>query len=153
VLRSGSLLRLIAFAALTLGACARGAGPAIEATFPPSSDGLVDAMVVSLVDQTGLVTATTVAAGAGATGDGGPRVVAEPGDPNALRLEWLGSDCDGRTSIVLVESGDDYLATIHVDPTPAGGFGCGQIDLPRALTVHLREPIAPERITITQQFP
>jgi hypothetical protein len=149
------VLRLVALVALTLGGCAGGFGaPAIEATFPPSSDGLVDAMVVSLVDQTGLVTGTTPAVG-GVTGDGGPKVVAEPGDANALRIEWLGNDCDGRTSIVFVASGDadGYLATIHVDPTPAGGFGCQQIDLPRALTVRLRQPIAPDRVTITQQFP
>ena len=146
----------MAFVVFTVAACARGNGPhAIEATFPPSSDGLVDAMVVSLVDQTGLVTGTTVAAAGGATVDGEPRIVAEPGDANALRIEWLGNDCDGRTSIVLVASGDGhtYVATIHVDPTPAGGFGCGQIDVPRALTVRLREPIAPERVTISQQYP
>ena len=150
MLRSPALLRLAAFVSLVLGGCTGSFGqPAFAATFPPSSDGVVDAMSISLVDQTGLVTGITPAVAAGA----GTRAIAEPGDAGAIRIEWLGNDCDGRTTMVLIVSGDGYLATIHVDPTPAGGFGCHAIDLPRAVTVRLREPIAPDRVTVTHQYP
>jgi hypothetical protein len=153
VLPPGLLLSRIARAtllAILIGACAGGVGtPAFAATFPPSSDGLVDAMPVSFIDQTGLVASISVAT---STTDG-PKVSAESGDANALRIEWLGTACDGQISLVLNPAGADYEVAIHIDPTPAGGFGCQDIELPRGLTVHLRQPVAPERVTINEVFP
>lgn len=111
-------------------------------------------MVVSVIDQTGLVRAVSISAST----TGQVRVLSDPSALNGVRLEWVGTDCDGQTTLVLGVSGGTaprptYEVALHVDPTVAGGFGCNSIDLPRAIVVSLTEPVEPERITIKPRFP
>lgn len=136
--------------AFLVAGCAATAGPGtFNATFPPDPAAEVDATAVSLIDQTGLVTAMSPATET--TGAGGVRSV--PGDPNALLIEWPGNTCDGRISTVLAGAGGAYTLTVHVKPSLAGGFGCTALSIARSVTVHLREPIAPDRVTIEQVYP
>lgn len=136
--------------ALLLAGCASTAGPGtFLATFPPDPAAGVAATAVSLIDQTGLVTAMTPAGDT--TSARGARSV--PGDPNALLIEWQGDTCDGRISTVLTVAGDGYLLTVHAKPSLAGGLACTALTIARAMTVHLREPIAPDRVTIQQVYP
>ena len=136
--------------AFLIAGCASTAGPGtFLATFPPDPAADVAATAVSLIDQTGLVTAMSPAMAT--TGVGGARAV--PGDPNALLMEWPGDTCDGRISTVLTVAGGGYLLTVHAKPSLAGGLACTALTIARAMTVHLREPIAPDRVTIQQVYP
>lgn len=104
---------------------------------------------MSFIDQTGLVTGMSPAA-AGA--DGAP-VTAEPGDPNALHVEWPGLRCDGRISLVMADTGAGYAVTVHVSPSIGSGFGCPTEQLLRAVTIRLRQPLDPALVTVESTFP
>jgi hypothetical protein len=136
--------------AMVVGACgALGGQAAFNATFPPLTNPAIGATPVSLVDQTGLVTGMDIVPAPVSS----PGVTAEAGDANALRATWLGTDCDGRITLVLGETGAGYGLTVHVNPGVAGGLGCKAIEVVRAVAIRFRSPLDPARITISQQYP
>jgi hypothetical protein len=136
--------------AIIFAACTATGGPTtFTATFPADAAAEADPIPFSLIDQTGLVTGMALAP----PGTGESHVTLEPGVPLALRIDWAGSNCDGRISAVMSVSGDGYKVTVHVNPSVAGGFGCTAAPVLRAITIHVRKPIDPGTFTIAQIYP
>jgi hypothetical protein len=136
--------------AILLAGCTSTGGPTTwTATFPADATAEADPIPISLIDQTGLVTGMALAP----AGTGESHVTLDPTDPLALRMDWAGSNCDGRISAVMSASGDGYTVTIHVNPSVAGGFGCTAVPVLRAIAIHVRKPIDPGTFTIVQVYP
>jgi hypothetical protein len=151
---SWSFASLLALA-LAIAACSGGRGggpPTFSGTFPAQPDIELGEMPVSLVDQTGFVTGLEVAAPT-AGGSGTTGVSAVPGTADAVRVDWLGDGCDGHVTLVLIDAGNTYEVGIHIDPTPAGGLVCPAVEVARAVTIKLREPIEPQRFSVSRKYP
>lgn len=101
---------------------------------------------VALHDQTGLV------AGIGAAQfdpidfrDAG--VLADPTDPTAFILTWLGGMCDNDAALVFRSTGTGYDLQVAVHGKP--GLGCPAAGILRALRIETSEPIPVGEITIS----
>ena len=149
-MRLSTVLLVLALVASVAG-CSRNGPSTFTAEFPAQPDLGVDAVPISLIDQTGLVT-TVRTAPPGDVRDG-PRVEAEPNIANGLRVSWLGEGCDNRLSLVFGPSARGYELAIHVDPNAAGGFGCVDVTIARGLSITLSEPVDPASVTVSRPFP
>jgi len=130
-------------------ACSGSGPPTFTTTFPaPTGDEGLEAMPVSLVDQTGLVTG--IAPASGPVEHQGVRQA--PGVANAVRVEWLGGPCDDRATLVFGDIGSGYEVAVHNDhpivpvTCPAGTIG-------RALTITFNGPIDPTQVSVNERFP
>jgi hypothetical protein len=149
-MRIRTLLLVGAVVAVLVG-CSRGAHPNLTTEFPAQPELHVDAMAVTLIDQTGLVTGIRTATPADVRD--GPVVETEPAIENGLRISWPGNGCDRRLTLVFGEGAGGYDLAIHIDPTPAGGLGCVQVTLERGISITLSGPIDPASVTVSTPFP
>ena len=146
--------RVSLLAALALVACVAsagcGGGPIATpflANYPAATAG-GDAVPISLIDQTGLVTGLAVANEAAAEG-----VSAVPGQPNALRASWAGGVCDDRVTLVLNKLGAGYELAIHNHPRFTAGIECDASAVTRAVDITFTQPIDPAALSLKILFP
>jgi len=134
---------------VALSACASGGGAPFTASYPAATaDG--NPVPISLVDQTGLVTAMVAAPDAAA----GAAVEAVPGSANALRVSWQGGACDDRSTLVLnAMGGGRYELAIHNHPPITAGFDCDASTVARVIEITLSQPLAPEQLSLSLQYP
>ena len=135
------------FAALS--ACGPGGRLPLTVSYPAATeDG--DPVTISLVDQTGLVTAMTAVPDA-ATGSA---VEAVPGNTNALRVSWQGGPCDDRSTLVLNDiGGGSYELAIHNHPPITAGFSCEASTVARVIEITFKQALAPEQLSLNIQYP
>lgn len=132
-----------------LSACASGGGVPFTASYPAATAG-GDPVTISLVDQTGLVTAMTAAPDAAA----GSAVEAVPGNTNALRVSWQGGPCDDRSTLVLnAIGGGSYELAIHNHPPITAGFNCDASTVARVIEITFKQPVTPEQLSMNIQYP
>ena len=130
-----------------------GCGPGPVATplalsYPAATAG-ADPMPISLVDQTGLVTA--IAAAPAEAADQG--VAAAPGLMNALRIGWQGGPCDDRVTLVLNDIGPTYQLAIHNHPPITAGMSCGDSSVSRVVDITFNRHLDPQELTLNVQYP
>jgi hypothetical protein len=140
----------IALCSVLLAACAKGGPGEFEAAFPAQAELQLDSMPVTLVDQTGLVTAFAVRP---AEPSESPRVERDRLDTHALRVSWIGEGCDHRLTLVLTAVDADFDLAIHVDPNASGGLACPEITVPRVVAITFGESMDPGSLTVRQLFP
>lgn len=136
--------------AAALLACRGGTGPpTFETTFPARPGGTqVNALPVSLVDQTGLVTGIVWATGGGGEGT----VSGLPGTPNAMRVKWTSGACDDRATLVFIPVGGGYSIAVHNRQSMAV-ITCEAAAVPRALDISLTNGIDLGSVTVTVEYP
>jgi len=146
--------RVSLLAAVALVACVAfagcGGGPVatpFSVAYPAATAG-ADAVPISLIDQTGLVTGMAVAEEAAAEG-----VSAVPGKPNLLRASWAGGVCDDRATLVLNKLGTGYELAIHDHPRFTAGIECDASAVTRAIDITFAQPIDPTALSLNIQFP
>ena len=146
--------RLVHLATAAVVACIATAGcggDAVASPFSvqyPAATAGGDAVPVTLIDQTGLVTAMTVASEAAAEG-----VSSVPGQPGVLRASWAGGACDDRATLVLNKVGPGYELAIHNHPRITAGFECDDGAIARAVDITFRQPLEPGDLTLNIEFP
>ena len=148
-MRRVSLLAALALVACVVSAGC-GGGPVATpflVTYPAATAG-ADAVPISLIDQTGLVTGMVVAAETAADG-----VSAVPGRPNVLRASWAGGACDDRATLVLNKLGAGYELAIHNHPRFTAGIECDASAVTRAVDIAFTQPIDPAALTLNVEFP
>jgi hypothetical protein len=141
-------------AALALVACLASAGcvggpvPTPFSVAYPAATAGADAVPISLIDQTGLITGFAVAGEPAAEG-----VSAVPGRPNVLRASWAGGACDDRATLVLNRLGAGYELAIHNHPRFTAGIECDASAVTRAVDITFAQPIDPTALSLSIQFP
>ena len=137
-------------ACLVLAACGSGVAvpTPLTAEYPPAASD-VKALPISLIDQTGLVTALAVAPDA-APGEG---VEAVPGSETSLRVHWDGDPCDDHVTMVLVDIGATYQLTIHDHPQFAAGLTCPDVVAHRIVDIAFSRHLDPIDLSLSIQFP
>jgi hypothetical protein len=146
--------RVSLLAAVALVACVAfagcGGGPVatpFSVAYPAATTG-ADAVPISLIDQTGLVTGMAVAEEAAAEG-----VSAVPGKANVLRASWAGGVCDDRATLVLNKLGTGYELAIHNHPRFTAGIECDASAVLRAVDITFAQPINPAALSLNIEFP
>jgi len=146
--------RLVLFGTVALIAClaTAGCGGGPVATpfiieYPAATAG-ADAVPISLIDQTGLVTGMSQGSGAAAEG-----VSAVAGEPNVLRVAWPGGACDDRATLVLNKLGAGYELAIHNHPRFTAGIECDASAVTRAVDITFMQPLDPAALTLNIVFP
>ena len=148
-MRRVSLLAAVALVAcVAFAACGGGPVPTPFSIAYPAATADGDAVAISLIDQTGLVTGLTVADEAAAEG-----VSAVPGRPNALRASWAGGVCDDRVTLVLNKLGAGYELAIHNHPRFTAGIECDASAVTRAVDITFTQPIDPAALSLKILFP
>ena len=117
-------------------------------SYPAATAG-ADPLPISLVDQTGLVTAMTEAAAVSM----GPGVEAVPGQANALRVSWPGGPCDDRVTLVLNDIGGRYELAIHNHPPITAGFSCDESKVARVVDITFTRQLDPTQLTLNFEYP
>ena len=138
----------LAVALVSLAACGPGAVPTPFALNYPAATADADPLPISLVDQTGLVSAM-VAAGVATS----PGVEAVPGDANALRVSWQGGPCDDRVTLVLNDIGGRYELAIHNHPPITAGIVCDESKVSRVVDIAFNRHLDPAELTLNVQYP
>jgi hypothetical protein len=126
---------------LTLAACLPPAGRLFNTTLihkSPANPGGDYPLPVTLGDQTDLVVGIEPT-DADESGGLAPLVKADPTDPNALIVSWLGGLCDNDAAVSFQPSGSGY--TLHLDVHEKLGLGCPAAGLLRGLRIITSEPI------------
>jgi hypothetical protein len=139
---------LALLACLAVAGCAGEAVPSPFAVEYPAATAGGEHVPVSLIDQTGIVTAMSVAPEAAAEG-----VRGVPGQPNVLRVSWPGGLCDDRATLVMNRIGARYELAIHNHPRFTAGIECDDSAVTRAVDIALRQPLDPAALTLNIQFP
>jgi hypothetical protein len=134
-------------ACLSVAGCSGEALPSPFAIEYPAATAGGDPLPVSLIDQTGLVTAMAVAAEAPPEG-----VSTVPGQPNVIRVGWPGGICDDRATLVLNPIGARYQLTIHNHPRFTAGIECGDGVVTRGVDITFSQPL-PGALTLNIVFP
>ena len=148
-MRRVSLLAAVAlFACVAAAACGGGPIATPFAIIYPAATADGDAVPISLIDQTGLVTGMTQAATAAAEG-----VSAVPGEPNVLRASWPGGACDDRATLVLNKLGAGYELAIHNHPRFTAGIECDASAVTRAVDITFSQPLDPAALSLNIVFP
>jgi len=147
-------VRVVALFSLifALGALAGCAGPGatpFTLSYPAATEG-VDPVPISLVDQTGLVTAMTFAAADLVS----PGVEAVPGQADALRVSWQGGPCDDRSTLVLNDiGGGSYELAIHNHPPITAGITCDEKTATRTVDIAFSRHLDPGQLTLNVTYP
>ena len=142
---------LLAVALVSVAGCGSGAGAIptpITLSYPAATAG-ADPIPISLVDQTGLVSAMTAAAG----GAMSPGVEADPGQANALRVTWQGGPCDDRVTLVLNDIGGRYELAIHNHPPITAGITCDDSTVLRVVDITFNRQLDPAELTLSIEYP
>lgn len=132
---------------LAITACARTDGEmTLQDRFPAQPQLSVAALPVTLIDQTGTVSAFRVAEGE--SGD----MLARPvqGEPRSARIGWTGGACESRVRLVVNRLGGGRLeVAIHTDLSLIAP-GCEDVGIPRAVVITFRDPIDPGSISVVK---
>ena len=139
----------LAVAMVSLAGCVSGAVATPLALSYPAATAGADPLPISLVDQTGLVTAIA-AAPPGAAGHG---VDVAPGLTNALRISWQGGPCDDRVTLVLNDIGPTYELAIHNHPPITAGMSCGDSTVSRVIDITFNRHLDPLELTLNVEYP
>lgn len=117
-------------------------GRTFRATFPEFEGGItIAALPVTLHDLTGRVTRIESAAPVNQFITAEGRFEPVEGQPNAMRLEWLGGACESRVRAVLHGVGELVSLAMQSSRSLGGMLGCVALGVPRSLIVHFDEPI------------
>ena len=132
--------------AVLVASCGPPAGTLFRATLA-DQDGSYS-MPVTLGDTTGLAVSIEATIDAEWRGDD-PMVTADPRNPNALILSWVGGACEQETVVGFWPVEDRY--GMYVAPRGGPGLfgGCPAIGLLRAVRITLSKNVAPELITFS----
>lgn len=104
----------------------------------------IEALPVTLVDLTGMVTAIAPNDWAVRFDDAGTDVLQLAGAPASIRIYWLGGACSAEARIGLASDGaDGYVVSIDEQATLGGLIGCAGLGVPRRLTIEFDRPVAP----------
>jgi hypothetical protein len=146
--RFALILPLLLTLAALEGCAGSGATP-FTLSYPAATAG-ADPVPISLVDQTGLVTAMTFA-----TADlASPGVEAAPGQPDVLRVSWQGGPCDDRSTLVLNDvGGGRYELAIHNHPPITAGMTCDATTATRTVDITFRSQLDPGQLTLNVTYP
>jgi hypothetical protein len=140
-------MRLVAarlLVAIVIAACGPPAGELFR-TALPTVDG--DPLPVELGDSTGLVTAIEPADfDSDAVLE--PLVKADPTEPNAFVLSWLGGLCDGEAALSFWRSETAFGLNLVVRGGPGLFGGCAGAGVPRGLRIKTSSPIAVDSIVV-----
>ena len=137
------------FALAALAGCAGPGATPFTLSYPAATEG-VDPVPISLVDQTGLVSAMTFA-----TADlASPGVEAVPGQPDSLRVSWQGGPCDDRSTLVLNDiGGGSYELAIHNHPPITAGITCDEKTATRTVDIAFSRHLDPGQLTLNVTYP
>jgi hypothetical protein len=133
---------------VTAAGCVGSPVPSPFAVEYPAATAGGDPVPLSLIDQTGLVSAMTEASEVAAEG-----VSALPGQPNVLRVSWPGGVCDDRATLVLNTIGAGYQLAIHNHPRFTAGVECDDSVVTRAVDITFRQPLDPAALALDIVFP
>jgi hypothetical protein len=137
-------------ACLALAGCGSGGAvpTPLTAEYPAAASG-EKALPISLIDQTGLVTALAVAPDA----PEGQGVESVPGSETSLRVRWDGDPCDDHVTMVLVDIGATYQLTIHDHPQFAAGLTCPNVVAHRSVDIGFSSHLDATDLSLSIQFP
>ena len=99
---------------------------------------------VTLSDETGLVTGIEPAAM-----DLPPdhlQTRADPGDPNAFIVSWLGGACDSDAALTFSMNKGTYLLNVAVHEKFSFGGGCPAVGIPRVIRIVTSAPVPADAI-------
>jgi len=138
-------LVLVALATLVL-ALVLGYEPTIgrtfRTTFPEVESGIrIAALPVTIHDLTGRVTRMELAAPLAQAITAEGRFEPVEGQPNAIRVEWLGGACESHVRAVLHSEGELVTLAMQSSRSLGGMLGCVAAGVARSLIVHFDEPI------------
>lgn len=137
---------LLVILALVVVACGSPRGRLFHTTLA-SPDGSYP-LPVTLGDRTNLVIGIDPGArDSSASVD--PSVRSDPGDPSVLIVSWLGGACEDESVVSFWPDDGGYWLTVASRSGPGLGCGCPAVGLPRAIRIKTSEPVAVDRITIT----
>jgi len=131
-------------AALAVGACQGPAGRLFRTTLA-TPDGSYPLPIV-LGDETDLVIGIEPGSTDGSSALAAT-VAADPGDPSALVVRWLGGACDNDAGLSFWISPDGYALTLQVNGKP--GLGCIALGVPRAVRIRTSKPIPANSIFVS----
>jgi hypothetical protein len=105
-----------------------------------------DPLPVTLTDETGLVTAIEqVEADAASVGDLAA-LQADPTDPNASVLTWVGGACDQDTTVWFHVLSGGYVMNVAIHERL--GMGCTAVGIPRGIRITTTRPIPADSVTV-----
>lgn len=136
------LLGAWAVVVLLLAAC-QSAGRTFQVTLVTASN---DPLPVSLTDRTGVVTGISQAAPE-STISFEPIVRADPRDPRALVLIWMGGACDVEATVNVVKQEGSYV--IGLASHEKTGGGCPMVGVPRGIRIATADPISMDAVIVT----
>ena len=119
------------------------AGRAFQTTLPTPER---DPLPVTLTDDTGLVTGIAPADFDPAWNILVPTLHADPDDPNASILAWLGGACDQDTTVWFHELHGGYVLNVAVHEK--FGFGCTAAAVLRAIRITTSSPVPVDSVTV-----
>ena len=128
-----------------------GSGPVstpLVVSYPAATAG-ADPIPISLIDQTGTVTAIAAVADASAS----VGVDVAPGLAQAIRVSWQGGPCDDRVTLVLNAVGGGYELAIHNHPTITAGLTCDASSVARAVDITFNRHLDPGQLTLNVEYP
>ena len=131
--------------AVVVAACLPPAGTLFRATLsmPDGSHSLP----VALGDQTGLVVEIEPTEGDPTVGSE-PLVRADPTDPNAFIVTWIGGACDNDAAIAFRPSGSGYAIDLEVHEKVV--MGCVALGILRGLRIRTSTPVPLGSITASR---
>jgi hypothetical protein len=122
-------------------ACQEPGGQLFRTTLPTSA---YQPLPLVLRDQTGLVIGIEAAALDKPT-FGDPLVLADPSDPDAFTVSWIGGLCESDAALSLWRSASQYFLQIAVT---RGGTGCPMAGVVRGLRIKTSSPIPVDSIRV-----
>ena len=125
-----------------LAAC-QSAGRTFQVTLQTTSN---DPLPVSLTDHTGVVTGIAQAA-PDFTISFEPVVRADPREPRALVLSWMGGVCDLAATVTVVKQEGSYV--IGLASHERTGGGCPSAGVPRGIRIATSDPLPIDSIIVT----
>jgi hypothetical protein len=131
------------FVAVVVAACGSSEGRLFQ-TVMPTVQG--DPLPVALRDLSGLVTGIEPAE-FDPRATTGPLVGADPADPGAFIVSWLGGLCDDAAALSFRRSDSTYALRLEIRLKP--GFGCPAAGVPRGLRIETSSPIPADSILIS----
>jgi hypothetical protein len=98
-----------------------------------SGDPPTPALGVVLIDLTASVTSFDPSVPV----DGANPIDVVPGPANAIRVTWIGGECDAGTTLTMRRIEILVEITVHSDPTLGGMFGCSAVGIRRQVVIGL----------------
>jgi len=138
----GWLPLVLLVTAVIVTACDKPPSGQLFSTHLPTTDH--EPLLVTLHDQTGIV--ASVAPGPpDARAMSAARVDADPADPNAFVLSWVGGLCDAPADVTFVRGDSGYSLQL-LDPAASGS--CPAVGVERGLLIKTSIPIAMGSIAV-----